>query len=225
MSIPIIIALLVCLSWLVYASANMCAQIYVKSQCRLHTHKRYVALTFDDGPDATQTPPVLDLLHARGITATFFVVGNKAEVQPELIRRMVAEGHALGLHSYNHANTFPLLSTRRMTADLQHTHDILQRITGSDIRLFRPPFGVTNPTVRRVVKQLQLQTIGWSVRSLDTITNDINRTMRRIRRQLHPGSIVLLHDKLPNTVALLTQLLELLEKENYTIVPLNTNEP
>ena len=149
---------------LFYCSYQIRLGAYVRTLCRNRAAGRVVALTFDDGPDPEMTPRVLDQLRERGVRATFFLVGAKAERHPELVRRIAAEGHDTGIHTWEHAAGFPMRSSRAMTADILRCRESLRRIAGVETHLFRPPFGVTNPMVARAVKRTQSRCIGWSVR-------------------------------------------------------------
>ena len=206
---------------LVWGSASVRASFYLSMRCRAEGAGHRVALTFDDGPDHERTPAVLDLLAQRGVRATFFLVGERAETHPELVRRMVAEGHVVGNHSHTHAGLFPLSSLRNTEEELRRTTESLTRITGLRPRLFRPPFGVTNPTIARAVRRLGLVPVGWSIRSLDTVSRDPERVATRILRRLHPGAVILLHDRCAGSDRLLDRLLDGLQKRGYepTTIP------
>ena len=193
---------------LVRGSAAVRASWYLRMRCRARRAGRRVALTFDDGPDPQRTPAVLDLLARQGVRATFFVVGARAEAHPELVRRMVAEGHVVGNHSYTHSWRFPLRSLGRTVEELRRTGEVLHRITGRQPRLFRPPFGVTNPTIARAVRRLGLDPVGWSIRSLDTMGQSPERVAARILRRLHPGAVILLHDRCAGSERLVGLLVE-----------------
>lgn len=193
---------------LVRGSASVRASWYLRMRCRARGAGRRVALTFDDGPDPQRTPAVLDLLARQGVRATFFVVGARAEAHPELVRRMAAEGHVVGNHSYTHSWRFPLRSLGRTMEELRRTGEVLQRITGLRPRLFRPPFGVTNPTIARAVRRLGLDPVGWSIRSLDTMGQSPERVAARILRRLHPGAVILLHDRCAGSERLVGLLVE-----------------
>jgi peptidoglycan/xylan/chitin deacetylase (PgdA/CDA1 family) len=156
---------------------------------------RGVVLTFDDGPDPEWTPRVLKELERKNAVATFFVIGKKAEQHPELVREMVERGHTVGLHSYAHDRLFSLRSERRVRADLKRGMKVLEGITGARPTYFRPPIGHTNPIVARVVDELDLTVVGWSASGLDGIGGaDPQAVVRRIRRGLRDGAIVLMHD-------------------------------
>ncbi len=215
MCIAAIILVLLCGA--VYASASIRAGVYVKALCRKRTNRRVVALTFDDGVDEVWTPRVLDVLRSHGVQAVFFLIGERARQHPDLVRRMVHEGHLLGNHSYGHKGYFPLLSRRRMEEELRRTDKVLSEIAGCPVRWFRPPFGVTNPTVAGVVTKFGYRTVGWNIRSLDTMGRSLEWVVRRIERRLKPGSVILLHDDRPHSDRLLEMVLERIEKEKYTI--------
>lgn len=193
---------------LVRGSASVRASWYLRMRCRARGAGRRVALTFDDGPDPQRTPAVLDLLARQGVRATFFVVGARAEAHPELVRRMAAEGHVVENHSYTHSWRFPLRSLGRTVEELRRTGEVLHRITGRQPRLFRPPFGVTNPTIARAVRRLGLDPVGWSIRSLDTMGQSPERVAARILRRLHPGAVILLHDRCAGSERLVGLLVE-----------------
>lgn len=201
----------------VYASASIRSGVYIRALCWKRTDRRVVALTFDDGVDPVQTPRVLDVLRRHGVQSAFFLIGERAERHPELVRRMVQEGHLVGNHSYRHGGCFPLLGVRKMEAELRRTDEVLSGITGQPVTLFRPPFGVTNPTVARAVKKFGYRTVGWSVRSLDTMGRSSEWVVRRIARRLKPGAVILLHDDRPGSDRLLELVLEQIEREKYTV--------
>lgn len=227
MIIAILILFTLMLVFLFYASYSIQSGIYINAFCRKQTDEKVVALTFDDGPDPVQTPQVLDILKENHIPATFFCIGSKVKGNEAIIQRIIDEGHAIGNHSYTHTWKFPLYSTRRMTADLKQCQQQLEKAAQQPVDLFRPPFGVTNPTIARVVKRLRYQTIGWNIRTLDTQSLSHERIIKRIRKRLRPGSIILLHDRMPKSDTLLQCILDELKKQDYHIVSLKTitNQP
>lgn len=212
------VILFVVFVFLAYASYNIRAGVYLKAFCGLKTSRKIVSLTFDDGPDRLNTVRVLEVLKKYGVKATFFCIGEKAEAHPELVKRIVEEGHGIGNHSWAHKVGFPLLRREGMCRELHRTRQLLEKITGQDIPFFRPPFGVTNPIVAAAVRRLELKAIGWSIRSLDTRGEKTERVLARIRKQLKPGAVILLHDRLPRADELLERLLQLLRAEEYQVV-------
>lgn len=203
-------------AFLVWASADVRSGIYLGMLCRTMTHRRVVALTFDDGPDAEETPRVLDVLKRHGVRATFFVVGERIEAHPELLLRMLSEGHTIGNHTSTHTASLPLKRSRTIAEEIDRTRTLVTRLTGFRMRLFRPPFGVTNPNVARAVRRTGVVSVGWSIRSLDTMKGDRQRVLERILSHLHPGGVVLLHDRVEGAAELLDKLLVELKARNYT---------
>ncbi len=223
MYLIIIGIIFVILSGFVYASANIRSGIYIKTRSVLpFSEEKTVALTFDDGIHPEHTSRVLDILKKHDLRATFFLIGSRAELYPDIVRRMIAEGHQIGNHTYSHKSYFPILSPKKINEELDKTDQVLTAITGKRVIYFRPPFGVTNPTLAKVVKRRNYQTIGWSIRSLDTMEDPIDVTVKRIMDKLHPGAVILLHDDRKNAPELLDELLKRMIEQNYRIVQFTT---
>lgn len=214
--------------FMVWASASIRSGVYVRAFCREKTDRKVVYLTFDDGPHPLETERVLDVLRERGARATFFLIGSKVSGNEAVLRRMLEEGHALGLHTFSHAGTFPLRSFDKMLADVNEGKRTVESVAGRKISLFRPPFGVTNPTIAKVVRTLRLQTVGWDVRSFDTVSCKPSEhsckqsghdwyvpVVERIMKQVRPGSVILLHDRLDGASDLLALLLDRLAASCY----------
>lgn len=186
--------------------------------------QRYVALTFDDGPDANTTPALLSLLQQANIPATFFAIGKQVTALPELAARIVQEGHLLENHSYSHSYATNFFSVAKLETELSKTQNVIQQATNTVPRYFRPPLGFSNPRVFRAAKNAGLKVIGWSTRAYDTKINNAERIVARIMRRLKAGSIILLHDGKVNTECLLTTvtlLLTKLKELNYEVVRLD----
>ena len=217
----IIIAIALAL-FLVWASADVGSNIYLKAACKGDGTKRVVALTFDDGPDELMTPKVLDVLKRHNIIATFFLIGSKVDCHPDIVKRIVDEGHIVANHTYSHSGLFPLSSGMRVEQELQKCNESIKRVIGLSPTLFRPPFGVTNPIIGRVVNALGLKTIGWSIRSLDTIAGKSREEIcQRVISKLHPGAIILLHDRCDGADELLEAIIQATYKSGYNIIALD----
>ena len=202
--------------YLVYASYYIGSGVYVKAICKPDAPG--VVLTFDDGVDEIQTPKVLDVLKKYDAKAIFFIIGAKAEKHPHLVQRIVAEGHKIGIHSYTHKPIFPILAYDNMHKEVWDTKEILEKITGETVDLFRPPFGVTNPNVGKVVEELNLKTIGWNIRSLDTnMSQDRLQVAERVSKKLTGRDIILLHDDRQGSEILLEALLKNIEKLGHKV--------
>lgn len=206
------------LSLLVFGSVFVCSGYYLKAFCRKATQDRMIALTFDDGPDPAITPKVLDILNRHHIQAMFFVIGKNAVENPALMERMVREGHAVGNHSYSHAALFDLWSSKQMLRDVNKAEEMIALATGQRPEWFRPPFGVTNPTVAITVNQKGLKVMGWSVRSLDTSIQNPERIFHRIKKRWHPGAILLLHDTNERVTEVLEMVIDYANNEGYRFV-------
>lgn len=205
------------LLFLVYASAAIRSGVYLKAVCRLNADEKVVALTFDDGPDSVITPQILDVLSDCEVQALFFCIGRKMEGQERLLRRIVDEGHGLGNHSYSHTAFFPLWPLAKMKKDIQKCGEQLSLFTRRR-PFFRPPFGVTNPTVAKAVAQLGYRTMGWNVRSFDTTKRDYRSVVKRINKKLQPGSIILLHDTTPAMPEILKEIIHHARQQGYRFV-------
>jgi peptidoglycan/xylan/chitin deacetylase (PgdA/CDA1 family) len=188
---------------------------------------RGVALTFDDGPHPTSTRAVLDVLERAGAKATFFVIGEKAGRQPELLREIASRGHLLGVHGHRHDRALSFRSLSRVRADLACAVEAIEAATGQRPRLFRPPVGQTNPRIARAARELGLTIVGWTLRGRDGIRADPARVVARVVPRLRDGAIVLLHDaaerddREPAAPKALPRILEAMEANRLDAVRLD----
>ncbi len=192
--------------------------------CRGSSSRKQVALTFDDGPDPRSTPRLLELLREANIRAAFFCIGKKVEAHPELAAQIVREGHLLENHTYSHSNYTNFFPSAALRAELERTQAAVKQATGTTPVYFRPPVGLSNPKIFRVAHQLKMQVIGWTIRSLDTVTPDPQKIIARIKSSLQPGAIILLHDgNIPaeKVVATVKPLMDTLRGVGYEIVRLD----
>lgn len=196
----------------VQGSIRIGSGYHLKALCHGSRDKAKVHLSFDDGPDPLVTPQVLDLLKENGVKASFFLIGKKVEAHPELVKRIREEGHMLGNHSWSHSFFFDLYSSTRMYRELEDASLAIERVTGERPYCFRPPYGVSNPMLRKAVKRSGLRVIGWDLRTFDT-SRTPGKVMERVERKLRPGSIVLLHDTHPDLVRILPGILALLSEK------------
>ena len=189
-----------------YGSLNIQSNYFLTSINK--SKKKSISLTFDDGPDPDITPKILDILSEKGVRATFFVIGKKAETQPDLIRRIISEGHIIGNHSYSHSYFLGFFSNSRLRGDIEKANQIIVDIIEKKTLYFRPPFGVTNPRYRRVLKELGMTSIGWSLRSLDTRAKTKYQLIDRVLTNVKKKDIVLLHDNQQVTLDALEDIIE-----------------
>ncbi len=179
-----------------------------------------IALTFDDGPEPATTPAILEILKKYQAKATFFVIGKKAVLYPELIHQIVEEGHTLANHSYSHSNWIGFFSEKKLQADISRNTELIKKLSGKQTRFFRPPFGVTNPKYRRILKSLNLISIAWTLRSYDTTISNKEKLVKRITNNLFPGTIILLHDNQNITLEALPDILKYCNTFGINIVNL-----
>lgn len=185
------------------------------------TSENHISITFDDGPNLEFTPKVLSLLKKHNAKATFFLIGKNAEKHPEIVRQILEEGHTIGNHSYSHSKNFGFFSSEKVIAELNKTNSVLKEIIGKELKLFRPPFGVTNPNIKNGLKNTGHYSIGWSKRSFDTTNISEEKIIKRITSNLKKGDIILLHDSSTKTVAVLEQLLLTLQSHKLQSVPVD----
>ncbi|WP_349410071.1 polysaccharide deacetylase family protein [Pseudalkalibacillus sp. SCS-8] len=154
-------------------------------------HRRSVALTFDDGPNPTYTPVLLDLLKQYNCKATFFVVAQKAEKYPELVRRMVNEGHTIGIHHYTHTDSW-FLSPFATRQEILDSTRVIERVSGVKPRFYRPPFGRLNIFTYMFAKDYDI--VLWSSIFQDWKKQDHEKLKSKMMDGLEEGAIFLLHD-------------------------------
>lgn len=176
-----------------------------------------IAITFDDGPNA-ETTLILDILKAENVQVTFFCIGRHIDEQPDLAARMHNEGHILGNHSYYHAPSFDWTSTANMVAEIEQCSTVITKFTGTKPNMFRPPYGITNPNLDRALQRTGMASIGWSLRSFDTMAKDGEQLKNRIINKLRGGDIILLHDSQAITREILTDLIHQARKKGFTFV-------
>jgi peptidoglycan/xylan/chitin deacetylase (PgdA/CDA1 family) len=158
----------------------------------VETREPVVALTFDDGPDPTWTPRLLDVLAAVGARATFFMVGKAAARHRGLVERVAGEGHAIANHSWDHPS-FPLLRGRARRAQLRWCQEAL---APWGERLFRPPWGHQTPATHLGALLLGYRVVTWSVTAADWLDRGPEELLDDLRERLQPGAIAVLHDAL-----------------------------
>lgn len=164
-------------------------------QRRLDPGDASVALTFDDGPDPRSTPQVLDELARLGVVATFFVVGHRAQAWPELVGRMLREGHAVGSHSHSHPEAWRT-AYPRVVRDYRRGRQALDRVAGRRIRLFRPPNGYLDGQGVLAVMALRLRPWLWTIDPGDWRPGATSADILAGVEALAAGDVVLLHDAL-----------------------------
>ena len=180
-----------------YACSVPSSQVFGPALVRGRVDHPLVTLTFDDGPASPFTEQILDILRDRRVPATFFVCGQNVEHHPDILRRICAEGHTLGNHTYSHP--FPyFLPRRRLAEEIDRTQQAIERETGKRPVVFRPPYGARWFGLYPVLRERDLKVVQWSDTGYDW-KSDARATVRAALEHLGPGSVILLHDGLEGT--------------------------
>lgn len=173
-----------------------------------------IAITFDDGPDPYCTEQLLDGLKERGVKASFFVMGKQAEAYPELIRRMQAEGHLIGNHTYSHIQ---LGKNNRETfkQELIKTNELLRDITGEEPQYVRPPYGSWDKSFET---ELTMIPVLWTIDPMDWCSSDVNGIVRKVTEKAEENAVILMHDEYESTVTAALEIVDILQKQGYEFV-------
>ena len=182
------------------------------------TAEKVICLTFDQGYENGFTPMILDTLKEKGVKATFFVVGDYAERQPELVQRMIDEGHTVGSHSVNHYS-MPELSVEKATEEIMGLHAYILEHFGVQMTLFRPPKGEYSEQSLAVTGDLGYKTVLWSFAYADWDTQnqpDCQSALQKLIERAHPGAIYLLHSVSETNATILGDFIDAMIAEGYT---------
>lgn len=184
---------------------------------------KQAALTFDDGPDIYFTTQILDILKQHNLKATFFIVGARAKAHPEMVKRIAAEGHAIGNHTWDHP-VLPKLTREQLRNEITQTEQVLDSILGYHPAIFRPPYGSASTSNIREISSMGYKVIDWSVDTRDWAGTPVTQIMNFVRRELRPGGIILEHcaggkgENLSNTVQALPEIISMLETQKYKVI-------
>ena len=200
---------------------NVGSNFFIKIVCNAETGKKEIAISFDDGPAINYTPRILQVLNTENVKATFFCIGNRIAGNEHILKQIHADGHIIGNHSFSHHFWFDLYSAKKMQEDLKHMDAEMQRVTGVKPKLFRPPYGVTNPNVKKAIIKGGYTPVGWSVRSMDTVIKDEKKLLSRINAGIKPGAVFLFHDTRETSLRILPDFIQEVKKRGYNIVPLD----
>jgi peptidoglycan/xylan/chitin deacetylase (PgdA/CDA1 family) len=154
---------------------------------------RRVALTFDDGPDPAWTAHVLDILAARGVRATFFLVGERAAREPAIVRAIAGAGHEVGSHGWSHTSLW-LCGPRRTESEIARAKHLLGYLAGAPPALFRPPWGMVNAAMFGALRRHRQRCVFWSIQPEGLRPATAAAQVAHVLRRAHPGAIVDLHD-------------------------------
>jgi len=213
----LLIVLWVYVSVVAWGCINVQMGFFLPVLCRGSRNENMIALTFDDGPHPIFTPRILDALKESNAKATFFCIGKNIAGNEALLKRMKDEGHTIGNHSYSHDFWFDLFGTKKMVDDLKHMDGEVSRAGSATPKLFRPPYGVTNPNVKKAILKGGYLPVGWSIRSMDTVAKDKTTLKSKVLDNMTAGDIVLLHDHMEITADVLPELITEIAKKGLRI--------
>lgn len=192
---------------------------FIRSVNRGETSEKVISISFDDGPHAN-TYAVLDMLKKYQIKASFFIIGKNIAGKEAILKRMDEEGHSIGNHSFAHSYWYSIKPVPDLIADITNCNRILSSVLNKNIGWFRPPYGVTNPRIAAAIQDTNMTSIGWSVRSYDTMNKDIQQPLSRMVKKIKGGDIILMHDHLDTAAQLLEELILYCNSNQIKIVPL-----
>ncbi|MTV47690.1 polysaccharide deacetylase family protein [Heliobacillus mobilis] len=185
--------------------------------------QKVLSITFDMGYELEgATPRILDVLQKHNAKAAFFLTGHWVKTQPDLLKRMIAEGHEIGNHTWNHPS-LPELSQDKLTEEIMSLHRDIQEASGSDYaaKFLRPPKGEFSRSSLDATKSLGYQTVFWSISSVDWLPSSSPRKVYDdVLSQLHPGAIILLHGNSKAVVDQMEDMMTAIKERGYSIVPL-----
>lgn len=206
---------------LFYGCYHIGSNFFLQVICSAETTKKVIALSFDDGPVSSYTPALLKLLWDHRVKAAFFCIGHRITGNENLLRKMTDHGHLIGNHSYTHHFLFDLYSSQKMLAELRKTDQAIKMATGLLPKLFRPPYGVTNPNLRDAIIQGNYTPVGWNIRSMDTVIKKEDVLFNKVKKAIRPGAVILFHDTSKATLDMLPVLIRHLHASGYEIVRLD----
>ena len=190
-----------------------------------NTDQKVIYLTFDAGFENGNTPAILDALKKHNVPATFFVVGNFLSDNPDLIKRMVEEGHIVGNHTYTHPDMSKISTMESFSKEIQDVEKLYQEITGKEmIKFYRPPQGKYSEENLKMAKELGYKTFFWSLAYVDWYQDKQptkEEAFDKLLGRIHPGAVVLLHNTSSTNGQILDELLTKWEEMGYTFKSLD----
>lgn len=194
---------------------------FIRIVCKATTDEKEIAISFDDGPAVGYTKEILEVLKKENVKAAFFCIGSRIAGNEEILKQVYAEGHLIGNHSYSHHFWFDMYSSKKMQADLALMDEEVKRVIAVKPKLFRPPYGVTNPNVKKAIIHGGYTPVGWSVRSMDTVIKEEEKLLAKITGAIAPGAVFLFHDTSKTTLNVLPAFIQEVKKRGYRVSPLD----
>ncbi len=200
-----------------WGTVSIRSNFYLRALSSGITDEKVISLTFDDGP-AENTIRISKLLKQHNAIGTFFCIGKNVARSPGVLKKLDDHGHVIANHSYTHSTFFDFQFSQEIVEEINLTERQIEQAIGKKVALFRPPYGITTPHIKKAVNQLNYKVIGWNVRSMDTVINDLDKLTDRVISRIKPGAIVLLHDTTPHLEELLKRVLAYCKENGYRCV-------
>jgi peptidoglycan-N-acetylglucosamine deacetylase len=216
-----IILIAVYLLVLFYGCYYVGSNFFIPVICSAKTDKKVISLSFDDGPAAGNTLRILQILKDNNAKAAFFCIGRHVTKNQAIVKQVYDEGHLIGNHTFSHHFWFDMFSSGKMLADMRRMDKEVSDIIGKTPKLFRPPYGVTNPNLRKAILRGKYIPVGWSMRSMDTVIKDEKRLLNKVTSKIKPGVVFLFHDTSDATVSVLPAIIDQIRANGYAIVRLD----
>lgn len=179
-----------------------------------------ICLTFDDGIHPIYTEQILDVLKQYQVPAMFFLIGKNLVGNESLLRRIYQEGHTIGNHSELHSAWFDLQPSSKMKAEITQMNERVKSILGFTPIFFRPPYGVTNPNLAKAIRETHMISVGWNLRSFDTIAKSKQDLLATLKQKTKANQLVLLHDRCEFTAEALTDYIIFCKEQGFTFATL-----
>lgn len=193
----------------------------VKKTAKVQQNQKVVALTFDDGPDARYTPAILDILQANHVKATFFVVGVQVKAYPQILKRINAEGHLIGNHTYHHID-LAKATKARILEEIGYNDALIEQIVGFTPTIIRPPYGAITASVRADIEGRGREVALWNIDTRDWAGTSVKTMRAQVNQSLRTQSVILMHSfggrSIHHTVEVLPLLIKDLKSKGYTFV-------
>ncbi|MBP6641933.1 MAG: polysaccharide deacetylase family protein [Flavobacteriales bacterium] len=211
-----ILSVVLHLALLTYGSLTPDAGFFIPHSVNLE--KGTLALTYDDGPVPTHTEAILDLLKSEGVRATFFCIGDRVLKHPELAKRIVAEGHVLGVHTQGHSWRWGFMGKREALSEIERCVESIRSVTGKTPKLFRPPFGATSPNTAYAIHKSGLIPVAWDLRTFDTNAKEPSRLIEKCLARMGSATNILMHDPVPAALLLTKALIQRAKERGTRLV-------
>jgi len=197
------------------------SNFFIPVICSAQTGKKVIALSFDDGPTTENTLQILQILKDVNAEAAFFCIGSRIAQNKAILKQAYDEGHLIGNHTFSHHFWFDMFSAKKMLADMQMMDEATNSVIGKMPKLFRPPYGVTNPNLKKAIIKGNYIPVGWSMRSMDTVIKDEKKLLNKVISKIKPGAVFLFHDTSDATVAVLPAIIKHIKASGYEILRLD----